>query len=106
MPAGSGSPGRQRAREHLRQRGLRVTRLREALLQTLSGDIGGRVERDDHVVEGLPAMIEHLHDSADANGGEKRDNEHRNGASQQGLSGQQAAIRRLGDRLRETLYGI
>jgi hypothetical protein len=51
-------------------------------------------------------MIEHLHYSADANGGKKRDNEHRNGASQQWLSGQQAAIRRLGDRLRETLYGI
>jgi hypothetical protein len=54
----------------------------------------------------LPAVVEHLHDSADANGGKKRDNEHRNGTSQQGLSGQQAAIRRLGDRLRETLYGI
>ena len=51
-------------------------------------------------------MVEHLHGGADADGGEKRDDEHRNGAAQQGLSGQQAPIRRLGDRLRETLNGI
>ena len=60
----------------------------------------------DHVAERLPAVIEHLHDGADADGGEKSDDQHRNGAAQQRLRGQQAPIRRLGDRLRETLDGI
>jgi len=75
-------------------------------LQALGGDFGDRIERDHHVVESLPAVVEHLHGRTDANGGEKRDDEHRNGAAQQGLSGHQAPIRRLGDRLRETLNGI
>ena len=61
----------------------RVGGLLQRLLQPLGGNIGDRVERDDHVVEGLPAMIEHLHDGADADGGEKRDDQHRNGAAQQ-----------------------
>ena len=58
------------------------------------------------VVEGLAALVEHLHDGADANGGEKRDDQHRNRAPQQGLGRQQPPIRRFGDRLREALDGI
>ena len=76
------------------------------LLQALGGDIRDRIEREDHVVDGLSAVVEDLDGGADANGGEKRDDEDRNGAAQQRLGGQQAAIRRLGDRLRETLNGI
>ena len=105
-PPGGGGPERQRACEHLLRTGLRVGGLLERLLQALGGDFGDGIERDHHVVKGLPAVVEHLHGGADANGGEKRDDEHRNGAAQQGLSGQQAPIRRLGDRLRETLNGI
>ncbi len=105
-PSGAGGPRRQRARQHLLRARQRVGGLRERLLQALGGDVGGGIERDDPVAEGLPAVVEHLHDGADADGGEKRDDQHRNGAAQQRLSGQQAAIRRLGDRLRETLNGI
>ena len=98
--------GRQCTSEHLLRPRQRVGGKRMRLLQTLGGDIGDCVERDNHFVDGLPAVIEDLHGGADANGGEKRDDEHRNGAAQQGLGGQQAAIRRLGDRLRETLNRI
>ena len=73
------------------------------LLQALGGEIRDRIERDDHVVEGLPAVVENLHKGADADGGEKCDDQHRNGAAQEGLGGQQPPIRRLGDRLREAL---
>ena len=67
---------------------------------------GDRIECKNHVVDGLPAMVENLDSGADANGGEKCDDEDGNSAAQQGLGSQQAAIRRLGDRLRETLNGI
>jgi hypothetical protein len=67
--------------ENFLRTGPRVGGLYERPLQALGGDIGDRIERDDHIVEGLPAMVEHLHGGADANGGEKRDDEHRNGAS-------------------------
>ena len=105
-PAGARRPGRQRVGEHLLRPRQRVGGWYMRLLQTLGGDIGDRVERDDHVVDGMPAVVKDLHGGADANGGEKRDDEYRNGAAQQGLGGQQAAIRRLGDRLREALNRI
>ena len=89
--AGGGRPGRQRVRQHLLRPRQRVGRLLQRLLQPLGGEIGDRVERDDHVVERLPAVVEHLHHGADANGGEKGDDQHRNGAAQQRLGGQAAA---------------
>ena len=105
-PPGGRGPRRQRAGEQLLWMRLRVGGVAQRLLQSFGGDIGGGVERHGRIVQGLPAMVEHLHGGADANGDQKRDDEHRNGASQQRLSGQQAAIRRLGDRLRKTLNGI
>jgi hypothetical protein len=93
-------------RKHLLRARQRFGGYRMRLLQTLGGDIGDRIERNDHVVDSLLAMVENLHRGTDANGGEKRDDEHRNGAAQQRLCGQQAPIRRFGDRLRETLNGI
>ena len=54
----------------------------------------------------LRPLVEDLHDRTDADGDEKRDDQHRNRAPEQGLGRQQPPIRRFGDRLRETLYRI
>ena len=47
-----------------------------------------------------------LHDGADADGHQKRDDQRRNGAAQRGLGGEQPPIRRVGDRLRQPLDRI
>ena len=54
----------------------------------------------------LAALVEHLHDRADADGEQEGDDENRDGAAQQRLGGQQPPIGRLGDRLRQPLDGI
>ncbi len=69
----------------------------QRLLQPFGGEIGDGVERQHHVAERLPAMVEQLHDGADTDGGEKGDNEDRNGAAEQGLGRQQASVGRLGN---------
>ncbi len=103
VPSGAGRPGRQRARQNL----LRpFDGIGGRLLKTLDGKLGGRVECDHHVVERLPAVVERLHQSADADGGEEGDDQHRHRAAQQRLGRQQPPIRRLGDRLREAFDGI
>ena len=70
------------------------------------GQIGHRLKRDRHGLQRLAALIECLHDGADADGDQKCDDQHRNRAPEQGLGRQQPPIRRFGDRLREALYGI
>ena len=80
-PPGAGGPCRQRVRQHLLRPRQRASGL-IGLLQAFGGDIGNGVERERHVAERLAAVVEHLHDGADANGAEKRDDEHRNGAAQ------------------------
>ncbi len=105
-PSGAGGPGRQRLRQYFLRPLDRVGRIFKRLLQALGGEIGDRVERDNHVAEGLAAVIERLHHGADADGGEKGDDQHRHRAAQQWLGGQQPSIRRLGNRLREALDGI
>ena len=79
---------------------------RERRLQALGGDVGDRIERDHHVGQGLSPVLEQLHARADADGGQKGDDENGDGAAEQGLCGQQPPVSRLGDRLRETLDGI
>ena len=56
--------------------------------------------------DGLAAMFENLNRGADADRQHEGDDENRNGAPQQRLGGQEAAIRGLGDRLRQPLDGI
>ena len=105
-PAGARRPRRQRAGQDFLRPFKRVGGLLERLLKPFDRQIGDRVERNHCAVECLPAMVERLHQGADADGAEKSDDQHRDGAAQQRLGGQQPPIRRLGDRLREAFDGI
>ena len=51
----------------------------------------------------VAALFEYLHHRADADGGEKSDDENRNGAAQQRLGAHQPPIGGLGNRLRKSL---
>ncbi len=92
-----------RLRQHLLRAGQRVGR---RLRQPRRSKVGDSLERRRHVGKRLAAVVEHLHHGADADGGEKGDDQHRHRAAQQGLGRQQAPIRRLGDRLREAFDRI
>ena len=54
----------------------------------------------------LAAMVEDLHERADADRDQERDDERRHRAPQRRLRRQKTPIRRLGDRLRQTFDGI
>ena len=79
---GGGGPRRQRMRQHFLRARQGIGWLFQRLRQPFGGKIGERVERRHRVVERLPAVVEHLHHGADANGGEKGDNQHRHRAAQ------------------------
>jgi hypothetical protein len=51
-------------------------------------------------------MIVHLHAGADRHGDEECDDENRDRPAQRGLGNEEAAIRRLGDRLSQTFDRI
>jgi hypothetical protein len=59
--------------------------------------IGERFDRLRRVGHCLAAMIENLHRGADADREHECDDQDRNGAAQQRLGGEKAAIRGLGD---------
>ena len=98
VAAGGCRPAGQRARQNLL--GLR-RRLGGVLLDPLGGEIGDGIQRERHVAQGLPTMVEELDDGPDADGGEEGDDEDRDGAAEQGLCRQEAPIGRLGNRLRK-----
>ena len=101
LAAGGGRPGRQRARKHVLRPGVTI-----AVLHLHRGEIGGGAEHGHVVGDGLAALVEHLHGRADADGDEKCEDQHRNGAAQKRLGRQEPAIGRLGDRLREAFDRI
>ncbi len=104
--ARAGRPGRQRARERRRRCGrCRLAVTRGAI--ELGGEmIGERLDHPHLVDDGLPALFEHLHGGADADRQHEGDDENRNGAAQQRLGAQQAAIGGVGNRLCQPLDGI
>ena len=75
-------------------------------LDAIDEEIGAAVDLFDDLADRLAAMIEHLHERADADGKQKRDDQRRDRAPQSRLGGQQPPIRRLGDRLCQSLDGI
>ena len=101
-----GGPRRQRLSQHFLRPRQSVARLLQRLRQPLGGKIGDRVERRHHVLKRLPPVVEHLHHGADADRGEKGDDQHRHRAAKQRFGGQKPPIRRIGDRLSEALDRI
>src|SRR5215831_11576406 len=68
--------------------------------------IGQGFDRLPRVTHDLPTLLEHLHHRADADRQQKGDDERRHGAPQKRLCAEEAAVGRLGDRLRQTLDRI
>ena len=100
-----GGAGRQRALQQVAPRGVALFRAGQPV-EALGDEIGDVVDVVDGLGDRLAVMVEHLHDGADADGEQERDDEGRHRAAQRGLRGQQPSIRGLGDRLRQPLDRI
>jgi hypothetical protein len=72
-------------------------------IDALGHDVGARLEVLEQFADHLPAMVEDLNEGAYTDSQKECDDERGNGPTQGRLSGQQTAIRRLGDRLSQSL---
>ena len=108
LAAGRARPGRHHALELGLQPALEpVARLRPLQpLEPIGEQIGAAFDLLDDLADRLATMIEHLHDRADADGEQKRDDERRDRTPQSRLGGEQPPIGGLGDRLRQSFDGI
>src|SRR6202008_670423 len=61
-------------------------------IKAVSEEIGGGIDLVDELTHCLAAMVEDLHDCADADRDQKGDDQCRYGAPQRGLGGQQAQV--------------
>src|SRR5262249_10949221 len=68
-------------------------------LDPVDQEIGAAFDLLDDVADRLPAMVEDLHDGADADRQQKRDDQGWHGTTQSRLGGKQPPISGLGDRL-------
>src|SRR6478736_5922820 len=75
-------------------------------MQALSGKVRNRFKRCSLAVKSLRAVIEHLHQGANADRREKCDDQDGDRAAKQRLGVQQPPICRFGNRLREAFDGI
>ena len=105
-PLSAGRPGRQRERERFSGApGIRPGIAPHAV--EIDGEvIGERLDPLPCGEDDLPALLEDLHQRADADGDEEGDDENRNGAAQKRLGAQQAPIRGFGDRVGQPLDRI
>jgi hypothetical protein len=76
---------------------------RAETVEALGQQIGERGEVALHRGTLLPALVDHLHEGAEADGDEKGDNERRYGTAKRRLCGEQPVIGRFRDRLRQSL---
>ena len=72
-------------------------------IDALGHDVGAGFEVLEQFADHLPAMVEDLNEGPNTDSQKERDDERRHSPSQGGLSGQQTAISRLGDRLSQSL---
>jgi len=68
--------------------------------------IGERLDCPGRIDDDLPAMLEHLHGSTDADRRQEGDDKSGDGAAQQWFGGQESPIGGFGDRLRQPLDRI
>jgi hypothetical protein len=102
LSAGRPRPGRQHALELGLQPavGARPVDLCALeLFEAIDQDIGAGFDLFDDIADGLTAMIQHLHDRADADREQKCDDQSRHSTPQRRLGGEQPPISGLGDRL-------
>ena len=100
-----GGAHRQRAFEQIAPRGVAAFRVRQPV-ESLGDEVGDIVDVVDRLGDRLAAVVEHLHDGADADGQQEGDDQRRHRAAQRGLGDQQPAVGGIGDRLRQTLDRI
>jgi hypothetical protein len=109
MPAGRDGPGWNEAGQQelqaLKGRGA-VLPDRSDTIETLGQQVGDgrKVTLDGGVF--LPVLIDHLHERAEANGDQERDDKGRHGPAKRRLRYQQPVIGRFCDRLRQSLDRI
>jgi hypothetical protein len=70
--------------------------------EPLRQKISGGIDLIDELADSLAAMVEHLHDGADANRDQKGDDQGRHSTPQCRLRGQQPQVSRLGDGLSQS----
>ena len=97
LPAGRGGPWRQCIEQEFLRAARGVTGVGERAVEAGGRSLGERIEDSHHVGEGLAAVIEHLDDRADADRQQEGDDENRDSAAQQRLSGEQTAVGRVGE---------
>ena len=106
LASGHARPGRHHALE-LACSGARAgSASRARTVEPLGEQIGDGLDLLDELGDRLAAMIEHLHERADADGEQEGDDQRRDRAPQSRLGGEQPPIRGLGDRLRQSLDRI
>src|SRR5262249_54175079 len=102
------SPGRAQPRgaetvELALQLAVEIDAATTRAVDALGHDVGAGFEVLEQLADHLPAMVEDLNEGAYADGQQESDNERGHSPTQGGLSGQQTAIGRLGDRLSQSL---
>ena len=74
--------------------------------QSLGEEAGAGHHAPHDLADRLAAVVDHLHEGADADGDEKGDDQRRHRATQRGLRRQETPIGGLCDRLRQALDGV
>ena len=102
MSSGRTQPGGAQLIEFHLQAIVEIGPTAAGAVDALGQHIGAGFKLLEQLTDHLAAVVEHLHESADADGQQECDDERGNSAPQGWLSGQQTAIGRLGDRLSQS----
>ena len=106
VAAASRAPGRNQVRQQALQPldiGGAVLPDRTEAVEAFGQEVGERGEVALHRGALLPALVDHLHEGAEADGDEERNDEGRHGAAKRRLCSEKPVVGRFCDRLRQSL---
>ena len=109
MTPGGNAPRRNEVGQRILQAldgGQPILSNRSEAIETLGQHVGEGREVALHRGAFLPALVDHLHEGAEADGDQEGDDEGRHGAAKRRLGCQQPVIGRFCDRLRQSLDRI